>query len=121
MNIMKTVMIKKLKKKFRGYNKPHQCHQNAYNYCYDYNGCKFVVGYIMSCSIPHCIVQLPNGDYIDPTLNDEQPFYIEEVYTIDEIMKIFSKEQMFFIPTQWTMNQYGEIVKYNKMERIVMK
>lgn len=118
---MGTVIIKKLKKKFKGYNTPHQCHKNAYYYCFDNDDCKFVVGSIMGGAIPHCIVQLPNGDYIDPTLNKEQEFYIEEVYTFDEIMKIFSKEQMFFIPTQWTMNKKGDFFKYNKMERITVE
>lgn len=118
---MGLIKIKKVRKKFKGYNTPHQCHRNAYYYCYDNDDCKFVVGSIMGGAIAHCIVQLPNGDYIDPTLNKEQDFYIEEVYTFDEIMKLFSSEGMFFIPTQWTMDKKGDFFKYNKMERITVE
>lgn len=118
---MELVKIKKVRKKFKGYNTPHQCHRNAYYYCFDNDDCKFAVGSIMGGAIAHCIVQLPNGDYIDPTLNKEQDFLIEEVYTFDEIMKIFSKEQMFFIPTQWTLDKKGDFFKYNKMERITVE
>lgn len=116
---MELVKIKKVDIDFNGYNIPHQCHANAYKYCLDNEGCKFVVGYIGGIS--HCIVQLPNGDYIDPTLNKEQEFLIEEVYTIEDIDKIFSDEEMFFIPTQLTIDKKGNLFKYNKMERIVMK
>lgn len=117
---MEKVMIKKMNRKFKGYNEPHQCHKNAYNYCYDHYGCKFVVGYIMNGSIAHCIVQTPEGKYIDPTLNERQEFIVDEIYDFNDIMKIFSNEQMYFIPNQFTMNQFGEIVKYNKMKRIVI-
>lgn len=116
---MKTVKIKQVDIDFNGYNTKHQCHENAYNYCLDNKECKFVVGYIHNGSLPHCIVQLPNGNYIDPTLNREQYFIIEEVYTIEEIMKIFSDEGMYFIPTQWTMDKKGEVIKYKKLERII--
>lgn len=116
---MKKVMIKKVNSNFEGYNEPHQCHKNSFNYCYDNYSCKFVVGRIFDGCIPHCIVQLQNGEYIDPTLNEEREFEIDYIYSIDEIMKIFSTEQMYFFPTQWTLSRKGEIFKYEGTKRIV--
>lgn len=116
---MEKITITHIDNDFNGYNEPHQCHKNAYYYCMDNDNCKFVVGYIHGC-LPHCVVKLPDGRYIDPTLNKEQDFLIEEVYTFDEIMKLFSTEGMFFIPTQWTMDKKGDFFKYNKMERITV-
>lgn len=114
---MEKVMIKKLKSKFKGYNDPHQCYKNVYLYCYDHYDCKFVVGRIIDGCIPHCIVQLPNGDYIDPTFNEKREFEIDSIYSIDEITKIFSNKntvgikKMFSNEDKELFSQSGNIIK----------
>ena len=75
---------------------PHQCHFNAAEYAIA-NNCKFVCGFLGHT--PHCIVE-KDGEYIDPTLNEERDFKIFHTYTAYEICKIFNEEGESFIPFQ---------------------
>ena len=82
---------------------PNECHRNAFWYCME-NNCNFVCGWILNeyMNIPHCIAE-QDGVYIDNTLNKEREFKIYHTYTKDEIYKIFSTEQSFFIPFMGNM------------------
>lgn len=73
---------------------PHQCHYNAAMYAID-NDCNFVCGWLGIT--PHCICE-KDGEYIDPTLNEERDFKIFHTYTYEEIDDIFYSEGESFIP-----------------------
>lgn len=81
--------------------KTHECHYNAAMYAIE-NDCNFVCGWIVNtphCHTPHCICE-KDGEYIDPTLNEELDFKIFHVYTLEEIGEIFDEEGEAFIPFQ---------------------
>ena len=74
----------------------HNCHFNAAEYAIE-NNCKFVCGWLNTTQ--HCIVE-KDGEYIDPTLNEERDFKIFHIYTAEEICEIFDEEGCAFIPFQ---------------------
>lgn len=78
----------------------HNCHFNAAEYAIA-NNCKFVCGFLGHT--PHCICE-KDGEYIDPTLNEERDFKIFHTYTAYEICKIFNEEGYSFIPFQGSID-----------------
>lgn len=111
------IKISKIKNKkvFKGYNKPHQCHQNSYYFCASHKDCKFVCG-LLNKVTPHCIVKLPNGKYVDPTLNEEDFFIVLDEYSFVEIKYIFDKEKIYFIPSEWTTKS-NVTFRYKHLEK----
>ena len=87
----------------------HNCHFNAAEYAIA-NNCKFVCGWLNTT--PHCIVE-KDGEYIDPTLNEERDFKIFHTYTAYEICKIFNEEGYAFIPF---IGNYGSV--YDGMRKV---
>lgn len=87
----------------------HNCHFNAAEYAIENNG-KFVCGWLNTT--PHCIVE-KDGEYIDPTLNEERDFKIFHTYTAYEICKIFNEEGYAFIPF---IGNYGSV--YDGMRKL---
>lgn len=87
----------------------HNCHFNAAEYAIA-NNCKFVCGWLNTT--PHCIVE-KDGEYIDPTLNEERDFKIFHTYTAYDICKIFNKEGYSFIPF---IGNYGSV--YDGMRKL---
>lgn len=111
------IKISKIKDKkvFKGYNKPHQCHQNSYYFCARHKDCKFVCG-LLNKVTPHCIVKLPNGKYVDPTLNEEDFFIVLDEYSFVEIKYIFDKEKIYFNPSKWTTKSNATF-RYKHLEK----
>lgn len=99
---------------------PNCCHTNAYKYVMNHQDCMFVSGQLTN-GLPHCIVKLPNDIYIDPTLNREEEFIIEDEYTFLEIMKIFIREGMYFVPTSYTLNKNNNIFIYKNKKKYYVK
>ena len=70
----------------------HNCHFNAAEYSIA-NNCKFVCGFLGHT--PHCICR-QNGEYIDPTLNEEGysfiPFICNYVSVCDGLRKVKEEE-----------------------------
>ena len=87
----------------------HNCHFNAAEYAIA-NNCKFVCGWLNTT--PHCIVE-KDGEYIDPTFNEERDFKIFHTYTAYEICKIFNEEGYAFIPF---IGNYGSV--YDGMRKV---
>ena len=63
------------------------------------------IKHIPNLGIPHCIVE-KDGEYIDPTLNEERDFKIFHIYTAEQIDDIFYEEGEAFIPFQYN---YGSV------------
>lgn len=101
---------------FSGYNDPHQCHYNAYNYLLDNcdDDCHFVC--CLVAGTPHCIVKV-GDEYIDPTTNIEREAELVSEYTYNQISDIFDAEGMTFNPSEWTYSD-GKLIRYDGMNRI---
>lgn len=74
---------------------PRRCYHNAAVYALE-NNCNYVCGWLTT-GFPHCICE-KDGEYIDPTLNEERDFKIFHTYTAEEIWKIFNGEGYAFVP-----------------------
>lgn len=113
---MKTIKIQHKDIDFEGYNEPHQCHYNAFNYLLDCcdDTCNFVCCLVEGT--PHCIVKV-EGEYIDPTLNIEREAELVAEYSLNQISDIFDFEEMTFNPTEWTYKD-GKLFRYDGMNRI---
>ena len=96
-NQMRGVVVKITNKDNLKLGTPHRCYHNAAVYALE-NNCNYVCGWIENgYGYPHCICEM-NGEYIDPTLNEEYDFKIFHIYTAEEIWKIFNEEGYAFIP-----------------------
>lgn len=106
---MRGELVKITKKENLKLGELHNCHFNAAEYAIE-NNCKFVCGWVNGN--PHCICE-KDGEYIDPTFNQERYFKIFHTYTAYEICNIFNKEGYAFIPF---IGNYGSV--YDGMRKL---